>query len=163
NTATFDSIDAVVDTSFPEGQTFAAWLRKVGALPASNTLTILAAREDLLAAAPPAQRFLYAPSDGFVLQYGFFTPVGQGASQQCGRVVFSDFHVTGASSLSSGTTFPSECDPGPLSAQERALEFMLFDLASCVPVQQRQCTPRTCSDQSIGCGPAGDGCGGQLN
>ena len=93
--------------------------------------------------------------------------MGAAAAQQCGRVVFTDFHVSGVANigdagLSNGTTFPAECSPAPLTAQEKALEFMLFDLASCVPPPPQNCTPLTCKQQNIGCGPAGDGCGGQI-
>jgi hypothetical protein len=36
---------------------------------------------------------------------------------------------------------------------------MLFDLASCVPGPHGPCSPQSCQDQGIDCGPAGDGCG----
>ena len=63
-----------------------------------------------------------------------------------------------------GVTFPSECPGGATGAmtpQEKLLEFMLFDLTSCVspPV----CTPLTCSQLPPGsCGPQGDGCGNTI-
>ena len=56
-----------------------------------------------------------------------------------------------------GTVFPSECTMDPMTGQEKALEFMLFDLASCVPAVPQNCTPLTCAAQEAGCGPAGDG------
>lgn len=50
-----------------------------------------------------------------------------------GRAVFSDVHTSGTSDDS---TFPNECanaDPGGSHAvNEKALEFLFFDLASCV-------------------------------
>jgi hypothetical protein len=58
--------------------------------------------------------------------------------------------------------FPAECDNNPLTTQEKVLAFMLFDLASCVtsvPPTPPACTPKTCAEQGIDCGQAGDGCG----
>jgi hypothetical protein len=62
-----------------------------------------------------------------------------------------------------GLTFPNECDANPMTSQEKALEYMIWDLASCLPPNQgAQCTPVTCAQQNIQCGPAGDGCGNLL-
>lgn len=58
-------------------------------------------------------------------------PVGAPPASQCGRVVFSDFHVS-AGALSGSGSFPASCKSGALSSQEKALEYMLFDLTSCL-------------------------------
>jgi hypothetical protein len=89
--------------------------------------TVTNPRQDLTGVVSPSVNWISDTSGGFPLHYTFDTPVG--ASQQCGRVVFSDFHV--ANTASSGTTFPAECTSGAMSAQEKVLEFLLFDLASC--------------------------------
>jgi hypothetical protein len=81
-------------------------------------------------------------------------------------VLFSDFHVNDGDSLN--TNFPDECQQGctvnnpcPMTPQEKVLEFMMFDLASCIqPDQTGSCTPRTCAQAHAQCGPIGDGCGG---
>jgi hypothetical protein len=54
--------------------------------------------------------------------------------------------------------------PCPMTPQEKVLEYMIWDLASCVPGPPTppNCTPITCADQNITCGPAGDGCGNEI-
>jgi hypothetical protein len=85
-----------------------------------------------------------APSDaGGATQYlSFNMPFNPGLDDAgnpvyCGRVVYSDLHVGQASgdyvaAMGGGGSVPSQCADNPLSPQEKALEFMLFDLSSCV-------------------------------
>lgn len=129
---------------------------------------------------------------------------------QCGRVLFSDFHVDTANENSSqfypsqcalnvaratpnsagggkctsdaqctGTCSGGKCPWGtacsanadcastcsggicldPMTAQEKLLEYMIFDLGSCVP-PTTTCTPKTACPAGQNCGYAPDGCGG---
>jgi hypothetical protein len=77
-------------------------------------------------------------SGSHTMYFSFDTPVDApapadgGAPQYCGRAVFSDLHVDGNPSTNDSPPPPGGCDTGPLSPQEKALEFMLFDLSSCV-------------------------------
>lgn len=98
-----------------------------------------------------------------VLHYTFNTPWGSPPASQCGRVLFSDFHVSIGGTGSA--TFPNHCNTngGALTNQEKVLAFFLFDLTSCIQTTPPPtCTPRTCSDPAnVGkCGPQSDGCGG---
>ena len=152
----------IVDTSSTDGQNFAAWLGDVGALSGPGQMALQATRQDVSNVIPPTTQLMYATQPAQqTLQLAFLTPVGKPAAQQCGRVVYSDFHVVD-STPGMTFTFPAECDMTPMTPQEKALEFMLFDLASCVPVKPPCSAFRTCADQGINCGPAGDGCGNTL-
>lgn len=163
NAGTFNSATGEIDTSFQKGKTFASWLDLVGALSSKvpPRMTVNSPRHDFDAVNAPAARWMYTigQNPNFPLHYTFDTPWGK--QNQCGRVVYSDFHVT--NSNTAGLDFPTECSGNPMTPQEKALEYMIWDLASCVPPPPKPlCTPVTCKDQNITCGPAGDGCGGLL-
>lgn len=95
-----------------------------------------------------------------VLHYTFNTPIG--AAQQCGRVLFSDFHVSIGNT--ENDEFPDHCDSnnGNLTNQEKILAFFLFDLTSCIQQPQPPtCPERTCASYPAGtCGQQSNGCGG---
>ncbi len=165
------SVSAGVPTSNPG--LFVKWLNLVGALdgsnpggavPANPTVTIQSGRHDVDKVLGASSEWIDgvdpAPAAGdpsqMLLHFTFDMPIGQ--SGQCGHAIYSDFHVNGTQS--NGTTFPSECDTNALTPQERILEYMIWDLASCVPSSPpSSCVPKTCQAQGISCGPAGDTCG----
>lgn len=134
--------DVTVDTSFPKGDAFAEWLLNVQASTTKGVLTLHETRHNLDSViSPAAQRWLYGynprQNAPIVPHFTFNTPVSHlapevAAASQCGRVVFSSFHVTAGALGDGGTTFPSICRNDPPTAQEKALIFMLFDLSSCV-------------------------------
>jgi len=127
-----DPIPTDVVTSLQAGSDFATWLRVVGALsrPSPPQMQITAPHADLGALAGAANLWLSSFSPPTTQLATIDAPAFAAADKVCGRIVFSDFHGKGASAP--GTTFPSECEPDmTLTPQEKALEFMLFDLASC--------------------------------
>jgi hypothetical protein len=175
NQSQSDTAIGVVDQSAqgdPETQArrvaFASWLSLVGASTTAGQIPVDVVREDFTAVNPavgteastPAQQWLFTSDTHVPLQYSFDTPIAYAPSprpaKRCGRVVYSDFHVSDATS--GDVTFPAECTDGPMTPQEKTLEFLLFDLAACVGPQPSLCTPRTCEDRGYACGLAGDGC-----
>ena len=99
------------------------------------------------AALDPSVASSYPQTTSAPTQYfSFDTPIGTGAGEQCGRFVYSDLHVSGGPGVAaagvtadyaSGSPYfvPEGCATRALTPQEKALEFMLFDLTSClVPV-----------------------------
>ncbi|HUS28953.1 MAG TPA: hypothetical protein VMZ53_10590 [Kofleriaceae bacterium] len=73
------------------------------------------------------------PPATFPQNFQFTTPRELSSDQRCGKVVFSDMHVSSTASSDPLTPFPGGCNLAtPLSQQEKALAFMFFDIASCV-------------------------------
>lgn len=116
--------------SFPKGKAFAEWLKGVGASPIAGVIGLQDVREDIGAvnAAQGTQRWIYQGNSTKYLSFN--TPIDKPADEQCGRARRSDVHVS--SGDETGTTFPNGCKSTVLSAQEQALEFLLFDLSACV-------------------------------
>ena len=170
------SLPADIDTTlpggaaFPEGSALQQWLGLVGALT-NNQLPVWFSRTNVKALiSPPSTEWIHiaasAPRSASSPQYfSADTPVGGAV---CGRVVFSDVHVSGGPGQSvngvpadyprtAGTggppppmgggqapagIVPSECAMHALTPQEAALEFMFFDLSSClVPIGQMPPVP----------------------
>jgi hypothetical protein len=152
-------IDAVVQTTllsngqpFPEGIALNTWLGNVGALT-SGDLPIPVPRYDALVSGTNVSTawIVTAPSaptkstQYFSWDMPFNAPITDaGTPAYCGRVVFSDLHVSGSAgggggakgedyTSALGSTVPTGCDStATLQPDEDALEFILFDLSSCV-------------------------------
>ncbi|MFO0662480.1 MAG: hypothetical protein U0174_00935 [Polyangiaceae bacterium] len=127
---------ASIDTSFPKGQAMADWLKNVGAI-SGTTISLQQTYSRVGTINAPAQRWLYSGSN--TQSYTFNTPVNAEEKNQCGRVFYSSFHIGSGRSVTG--TFPGACQSKPLTPQERVLEFMLFDLASCVLSDKQPPTP----------------------
>ncbi|HEX3696308.1 MAG TPA: carboxypeptidase regulatory-like domain-containing protein [Polyangia bacterium] len=152
--ATFDNqtsplseYPSMVDVSFPKGAAMADWLNNVGATPTRGQLTIEGARNTVTALdSGLAQKWLYGDSPSTVQYFSANTPIGSVEDQQCGRVVYSDIHVSsgakpgfprdrslnGPGDPDLGFPFPTGCVTQGMTPQELALVFMLFDMQSCI-------------------------------
>ena len=130
------SVNATVDTSFAKGAAMKEWLKNTQSLTGpGETLPILEARHNIDSVNPGALSWMTIqnPAAGNKIAHeyvSFNTPVGAPDDQVCGRVVYSDLHV-GAGDTT-GAPFPTGCTTPDLTPQQKALEFMLFDLSSCI-------------------------------
>lgn len=130
--------NVAIDTTFPKGQDFSTWMDTVGATtaPRSELVPMTELRRSVKDVNPAtSRRWLHGTesSDPGVEYNKFFTfntPIGAPADQQCGRAVYTDIHVS--SGDNSGGTFPNNCVTSGFTAQEKALLFLLMDLAACI-------------------------------
>jgi hypothetical protein len=83
-----------------------------------------------------AERLIYKDANPLTVQYlAFTTPVEQPAANHCGRVVFSDLHLSSGDASADSLTFPSGgclSSTATMSPKELVLAFMVFDISSCV-------------------------------
>src|SRR5215469_12543087 len=132
NQATLPDGIAAVNTSFPDGQTLAQWLQLVGASTTQGQMPISVLRHDLDGINAPTLSWLNlnnASANNPVMQFTFDTPVG--APNQCGRILFNEYHVENPpSGNSTNKSFPTECPSTPMTPQEKLLEYSLFDLTN---------------------------------
>lgn len=138
-----DPLHAHVETTFPKGEAFAEWLQHVGASTTLGSIDLVEPRHDLDGPANGSTAWINASAFNggpSVQELTFNTPIGAPDAQQCGRVVYSNFHVSAASRIPA-MTFPDSCLPSMATAQEKALEFMLFDLSSCIDKDTDPPTP----------------------
>jgi len=136
---------ATVDQTFPGGKNLADWLQLVGATTTKGQMAIATPRKDQNGVVPPTQSWLTLNDSAHnnpVLQFTFNTPVGAASAQQCGRILFNEYHVENPTSNIVGSSFPTECSSQAMTPQEKLLEYSLFDLsgngsgASLVPFTQ---------------------------
>jgi hypothetical protein len=132
----YDTGTGIIDqVNNPKGSSFAQWMTNVQGSATPGTIVINESRQSCSAVDPArAERWVFMPIGGtdYPQNFQFTTPNEAPKDDRCGKVVFSDMHVASGSTSSSSTGFPGGCSASPLSAQEKALAFMFFDVASCV-------------------------------
>jgi hypothetical protein len=131
-----------VNTSWLQGNDFRAWLKDVGALNADGTLPLPPA--DVSSSVSSASLFTQpwiddSSSSGLDPELlSFPTPIGGvplpadaapgSGPSYCGRAMFTDVHA-GGGGVSSTSPVPASCAGGNMSAEEKALEGVFFDLS----------------------------------
>jgi hypothetical protein len=133
--------DYQIDTSFPKGNDFADWLLNVGASSTRGSIGLIDVKHPALSVEPVAQRWVY--DDKSVPYFSVNTPIELAATpeQQCGRLVHTGIHVAVVAGDETEAPFAGGCTDALLTPQEKAMEFLLFDLSSCVMNEQQAPEP----------------------
>ena len=128
-----------INTTLPKGKALADWYKGVKPSSTYGQLPLVDVREDVhRVTAGKATPWLYAGDlknsyDAYYLSFN--TPVTQPVANQCGKAVFSDVHLV--DTMANMTqAWPAACG-GAYSYTDHtdnalALEFLFFDLSSCV-------------------------------
>jgi hypothetical protein len=141
------AITAFIDQVVPKGMSFAKWMKNTEPTLPLGELPVKEPRYTCTSAvAGKAEQWIYVdgahsdPTGHYSVQDLLFTtPQSKLPEERCGKVLFSDMHVSSGSKSCGGTScngtnyaFPLGCSTTPLSPQEKALAFIFFDIASCV-------------------------------
>jgi hypothetical protein len=126
--------DVIDEANNPKGSSFATWMLNVGGSTTRDNIALqtgtgraTCTQVDLT----KGERWTTVMGQGNTTQnFQFVTPNEGDPANACGKVVFSDMHV---SDSPGNGNYPDSCGGTlTLTAQEKALAFMLFDLSSCV-------------------------------
>ncbi len=118
---------------FPKGEKMAEWLVATHASSTLGKVPLKAVRNSVKTLNEPGLSWIQKhgdPSASPTNYFTFNTPIAAPPENQCGRAVYTDLHITdqaGPSSISA-----CQVGPGALNSQQKALEFLFFDLSACV-------------------------------
>lgn len=135
--ADLGNITADINTSFARGAALAQWLVDVGGSTTLGRIAITDAQHTVESIDETmAEKWIYADQTAAgvpsVQYYQFTTPLAVVAGSRCGKVVFSDIHVSTGDDSATSLLFPEGCVTTGLTPQEKVLAFMIFDIASCI-------------------------------
>ncbi len=151
---------ATINTGFPKGAALADWLVARGASTTRGQMQIYEPQHAATAVMGATQSWIaidkntndpMSPQRPAIQYMTFNTPVEAAADAQCGRAVFTAIHLNAAPAAAGDKTdisdpampFPDGCRGKTLSAQEKALEFLFFDLSACVQPDTQKPVPPT--------------------
>ena len=128
------AIDLIDEVNNPKGGSFATWMLNVMGSTTRDQIPLQTGtgrstcnQVNLM----KGERWTYVSGQGGTTQnFQFTTPNEVDVGSRCGKVVFSDMHVSGGPGTGD---YPDSCGTGTdLTPQEKALAFMIFDLSSCI-------------------------------
>ncbi|MBX3199759.1 MAG: hypothetical protein KF894_16605 [Labilithrix sp.] len=126
-----------VNQSFPKGEKLAEWLHEIGA---SSTLGKISLEDEAIRATgvnEPAVAWITAPN-GNPVYFTVNTPIlrddgnATEPEEQCGRAVVTGLHVVDPTDAAPTAINRCAIGSGGLNAQQKAVEFLFFDLSACV-------------------------------
>jgi hypothetical protein len=130
------SVTADINTGFAKGAALAAWLMNVGGSTVLGKIALTDAQHTVQAVAATTDTWISVPTNAngvpSIQYYQFTTPLANDPAERCGKVVFSDIHVSTGDDSAPTIRFPNGCTTTGLTPQEKVLAFMIFDIASCV-------------------------------
>jgi len=122
----------IYDNSSPPDTKYLSFLTPIGGAPPATSGTADAGTADAGAADSGTAEGGGATEGGMAADSGGASGGGTGGGTEgptyCGKAVFTDLHTSGSPS----GDVPGSCSGGALTAQQKALEYLLFDLAACV-------------------------------
>jgi hypothetical protein len=149
---------ATINTGFPKGAALADWMVARGASTTRGQMQIYEPQHAATAVMGATENWIsidkntndpMSPQRPAIQYMTFNTPVDAAADAQCGRAVFTAIHLNAAPAAAGDKTdisdptmlFPDGCRGKTLSAQEKALEFLFFDLSACVQPDSEKPVP----------------------
>jgi hypothetical protein len=129
-----------IDTSFAKGNAFADWLVAVGASPTRGQIAMTGVEGPAMSLTPGFGSQQWINSVGGIPYLSVPMPVEKASTpaDQCGRFVNTGIHVA---TSGNGGPFPSSCGTDPLTPQEKAWEFLIFELGACALPDNQMPTP----------------------
>ncbi len=144
----FGNNPTTIDQMYPKQKAFADWLSATGASMTKGQITLDQLRTEVLSVNAPTIAWMEIPKgnqgSGLVPQFTFQAPYALadgggvadsgssdgGGGGACGKVAYADYHSDNP--VNNNAVFPAECTTKTMNPSEKALEFMIFDLMSCI-------------------------------
>lgn len=122
-----------VNMGFPKGEKFGEWLKAVGASSSVGKIGLesTTTTNSLTHVNDPAVAWIQKPN-GTAKYFSFNTPLTAAPENQCGRAVFSDLHMVPSANAHPSSIGACAIGSGGLNGQQKALEFLFYDLSACV-------------------------------